>query len=182
MSYTKYMPKETRSKTQAVSKKKKKKPSLPQGMSVGSEKHLDYVYNLFVRWSALPPSERKPPTAKDFSKAFKVTAKQIADFKERKGYYDQLEQHAKDWGRAKLPELIHTLYHKSKESRKSQDIERFQKMVTERRENEGNTFNTVNLINPSNEQYEQILKREARELDVQGQGELPSPSSEEKAD
>lgn len=176
------MPKDTRAKTQAVSKKKKPKPSLPKGMSVGSEKHLDYVYNVFVRWSALPPTERRPSTVKDFSKTFKVTAKQIADLKERKGYYDELEQHAKNWGRAKLPELIHTLYNESKKSRKSQDIERFKNMVTEKKESEGNTFNTVNLINPSNEQYEQILKREAKELDVEGQGELPSPSSEEAAD
>lgn len=176
------MPKETRANTQAVSTDNKTQSGLPDGMSVGSEEHLDYVYEMFVRWSALPPMERKPPTVQEFSKTFKVTAEQIANFKERKGYYDQLEQHAKDWGRAKLPELIHTLYHQSKESKKSQDIERFKNMVTEKKESDGNTYNTVNLINPSNEQYEQIIKREARELDVEGQGELPSPGSEEASD
>lgn len=132
---------------------------LPDDMEVGSDKHLDHVYKKFVRWKAADPKDRSPSSIQQFSKEYKVTAEQIADFKERPGYHDQIEKHAKNWGRGKIPEMLHTLYEKAKNSGKPKEIREFIDLVTEDSNSGGDTQNTLNLFNLSDERFEEIAKR-----------------------
>jgi hypothetical protein len=174
------MPSESDGELQVKNKDQVSSSPLPDDMEVGSEEHLDFVYDKYVKWRAAAPENRSPATAKQFSKKWKVTAQQIANFQTRSGFYDELEHNAKNWGRGKIPEMIHKLYHEVKNDPDPSDIERFIDIVTDQGEDDGDTFNTLNLLQLPDEQFKEIARREGQKLS--DEKEVSHTISPEKSD
>ena len=124
------------------------------------EKDLDRTYLIFLDWQASPPAERVPRTIKDFCEKFNIEQSDLAGFEASHGYYDDLEDRARKWGRSKIPEMLHLLYVQIKARKKASDIETFKRLITV----EANTpqGNTINIFNLNDQQKRQILQREAR--------------------
>lgn len=82
----------------------------------GSKKDAEYL--LFIEWCGTPLYERTPKTQKDLATQLGVTEATLSDWKKRKGFYDKVAKHTRQWGRFRTSDLIGALYTQIASSRK----------------------------------------------------------------
>lgn len=127
----------------------------------------DELYKIFVKWYAQPEDVRIPRTIKDFGIQNELTPADIASFQERDNFYDDLYKEAQNWGKSKIPELLHALYADFKTNKKPETL-RVYKELLKLDENKTSGL-TINILNPNDNTYRKIVEREARLLEVSGE-------------
>jgi len=129
------------------------------------------AYNFFIRWFTTPPNERIPASKDQFYTTIGINDDIVAEYQSRDTYYDDIYKEARNWGRSKIPQLLHMLYEEFKQTKKPAILETYKKLLEVDKKEGGSTFN-FNTFNPSDEQYRQILAREAKSLEA-GSEESP---------
>lgn len=117
------------------------------------------IYNIFIKWYTMPKESREPRTLKEFCDQFEITKEDISEFMQRDTYYDDLMKEGKNWGKSKLPEMLHILYEDFKENKKPITAQAFKQLLEVDKEQK---TNNINVFNISDQQYRQIVQREAR--------------------
>lgn len=133
----------------------------------------DEIYPIFIKWYSMPPETRDPRNIPEFSEKMNISLAQIAEFTNKDTFSEDLFKAAKEWGKSKIPELLHMLYRKYKEKQNPNDL-RMYKELLELDKNDKTVGNTINfnVFNPTDEQYKQIIARESRSLAL-GESETP---------
>lgn len=120
-------------------------------------------YHTFITWYAIPESQRDPKSIDDFCTRLSITKADVVEYSQRETFYDDLYKAAQDWGKSKVPELLHLLYKEYKDKKNPSHLKMFKELLELNKENK-NIIN-FNNFNPSDEQYRQIVAREARLLE-----------------
>lgn len=124
----------------------------------------DDIYKIFIKWYSMPPESRDPKTIPLFCEKMNIQLATIAGFYDRESFSEDLLKQAKQWGKSKIPELLHMLYRQYKEKKNPNDLRMYKELLELDKEiKNGPTFN-FNLLNPSEDQYRSIIAREARTL------------------
>lgn len=122
----------------------------------------------------MPTESRDPKNIPDFCEKMKTTLSEIAEFTNRETFSDDLYKAAKEWGKSKIPELLHMLYRKYKESGSTNDLRMYKELLELDKDNKNGPIINLNVFNPSDEQYRQIIARENRALFSPGEIEIPA--------
>jgi len=85
-------------------KTKKKKP------------RLSYEYDDFIEWIALPNKLRKPKTQRELARKFGIGEDTLSDWKQREGFWEEVEKKRKSWGKERTPNVLLGLYKKASET------------------------------------------------------------------
>ena len=78
----------------------------------------DQAYSSFIKWYVVPPNERLPKTLPELLKVLNITETDIAEFQQRDSFHSDIYREAQNWGKMKVPELLHSLYEEFKSSKK----------------------------------------------------------------
>jgi hypothetical protein len=123
----------------------------------------DELYKIFIKWYAQPEDRRDPKTIRDFAIHHELSPADIASFQERDNYYDDLYKEAQNWGKSKIPELLHLLYAEFKSSKKAETLRVYKELL--KIDDDKRSGLTINILNPNDNAYRQIVQREARLLE-----------------
>lgn len=137
---------------------------------------LDKIYQVYIKWMALPPIDKKPPTKTLFAEHYKLQPADLLRFEDRETFGDDVMSEMKKWARRKTPELIHILYDKYSKTKSPNDLKVWLdvvKDIKEKGEEPQTVNNIVNVFNPTDEQRRQIAERITRRSNA-----LPSGSEE----
>ncbi len=121
------------------------------------------TYSVFVKWFAMPKETRYPATEEEFCTLAKISKQDLAEFANRDTFYDDLVKEAKNWGKTKLPEMLHMLYNDFKENKKPVVAQTFKSLLELDKEQKPLNINVFNL---PEQQYRQIVAREAKLLET----------------
>jgi hypothetical protein len=136
----------------------------------------EQIYYIYLKWTALPASDRKPKTKLEFAAAYNLTATDLLGFEDRETFGEDVLVEMKKWAKRKTPELIHILYDKYAKSKSPNDLKVWMDVIREVKDkgDEPQTVNNiVNIFNPNDDQKRQIAERISRRV-----ASLP-PRSEE---
>lgn len=136
---------------------------------------LDKIYQVYIKWMALPPSDKKPSTKTLFAEKYEIQPADLLRFEDRETFGEDVMSEMKKWARRKTPELIHILYDKYSKTKSPNDLKVWLDVVKEVKEkDEPQTVNNiVNVFNPTDEQRRQIAERITRRSNA-----LPAGSEE----
>jgi len=125
-------------------------------------------YLSFIKWYVMPPNERQPKTQAELMAVLGITNQDVAEYQQRDTFHSDIYREAQNWGKMKIPELLHTLYQEFKETKKPALLETYKKLLEIDKKEGGNSFNFV-VLDPTDEQYKQIIAREARHITISGE-------------
>jgi predicted transcriptional regulator len=96
-----------------------------------SKKTVDteQAYKYFIRWMALPPTSRQPTSISELAENLGVTERTISQFTLRDSYPNDLFVASMEWGRTKVPELLHTAYEKYKKTKSANDLKMYREIL-----------------------------------------------------
>lgn len=124
----------------------------------------DEVYPIFIKWYAMPIETRDPQTIPQFAEKMLIPLSAIAEFTNRETFSEDIYKAAKEWGKSKIPELLHMLYRKYKERQNPNDLKMYKELLElDKGEKNGPIINLA-IFNPSDDQYRQIIARESKSL------------------
>lgn len=98
-------------------------------MNEDEKERLNEVYAVFVRWYAMPQGTREPKTIEDFCRHMDIPLSAIAGFQARDTFTDDLYRQAIQWGKSKVPELLHLLYDKYKMGKSPNDLRMYKELI-----------------------------------------------------
>ncbi len=128
------------------------------------------VYPIFLKWYAMPATQRTPRTIPEFCEHLDIDPSVISNFQDKESFTEDLYRAARDWGKSKIPELLHLLYSRYKERFNVNDLRMYKELIElDKEKNSGPSIN-INVFNPSDDQYRQIIARESRSLFGPGEG------------
>lgn len=93
------------------------------------EDRLNDIYPIFLRWYAMPQNSRTPRTIPEFCEELKIPLSVVAGFQNKDTFTDDLYRHAIQWGKSKVPELLHMLYEKYKTSKNPNDLKMYKELI-----------------------------------------------------
>lgn len=128
------------------------------------------VYTIFIKWFAMPKETREPKTMAEFCSQYNITKSDISAFTTKDSYYEDLVKEAKNWGKSKLPEMLHILYNDFKESKKAITAQTFKQLLELDKEQKPLNINVFNL---PEQQYRQIVAREAKLFETSSEKQTP---------
>lgn len=67
-------------------------------------------YSDFVAWTALPTELRVPKTQRELSKKFGVGEDTLSEWKRRSGFWEEVTEKRKTWGRERTPDVMLALF------------------------------------------------------------------------
>jgi hypothetical protein len=137
--------------------------------------HPDDIYPIFIKWFAMPAESRDPRTIPEFAEKMQIPLSLIAEFNNKETFSDDLYRAAKEWGKSKIPELLHTLYRRYKERQNPSDLKMYKELLELDKQDKSGPVINVNLFNPSDDQYRQIIARESKSLFGARENALPAP-------
>ena len=68
----------------------------------------------FIGWIALPIKERQPETQKELAEQFGLSEWTLSQWKKRDGFWMEVNDVRKEWGKGKTPEVMNGLYERAK--------------------------------------------------------------------
>jgi hypothetical protein len=89
------------------------------------------IYWVYVKWEALPASQRKPSSREEFCLRYDLTLADLFSFQEAKSYSDDLNNETMKWAKRKTPEMLHVLYEKYRSTKNPQDLKIWQDAIQE---------------------------------------------------
>lgn len=90
---------------------------------------LERMYKIFLNWYAMPKSSREPKEMEDFCAQFNTDRSTLAEFQHREEFTDDLYRASIAWGKSKVPELLHILYARYKESHNPNDLRMYKDLL-----------------------------------------------------
>lgn len=90
---------------------------------------LEKMYRIFLNWYAMPKSSREPKEMSEFCEEFNTDVSTLAEFQSREEYTDDLYRASIAWGKSKVPELLHILYARYKESHNPNDLRMYKDLL-----------------------------------------------------
>jgi len=88
------------------------------------------IYNMFLKWYAMPQDSRDPKTIPEFCEKCKIPQSLIAEFQHNPDYTDDLYREAMAWGKSKVPELLHHLYSKYLTTKNAADLRMYKDLLS----------------------------------------------------
>ncbi len=87
------------------------------------------IYDIFVKWYAMPESVREPKTIPEFCELMKITQNDIGMFSEQEDFTETLMANALEWGKTKIPELLGIIYDTARQTKNINHIKSFAELV-----------------------------------------------------
>lgn len=87
------------------------------------------IYRIFVKWYAMPSTSRELPSIPEFCEHHGIDKSVIAQFQDTEGFTEDLCREAIAWGKSKIPELLHTLYARYRESKNPNDLRMYKELL-----------------------------------------------------
>lgn len=87
------------------------------------------VYSIFLKWYAMPESSRQPASIPEFCTEFNIDKSVIAGFMHLEDFTDDLYKASIQWGKSKVPELLHLLYEKYLISKNPNDLRMYKDLL-----------------------------------------------------
>ncbi len=94
-----------------------------------SEEHKKKLYNIFLKWYAMPQKTRIPQTISEFCLHFSIPESLIAEFQQEEEFTEDLYRTSIAWGKSKIPELLHMLYEKYIQSKNPNDLRMYKDLL-----------------------------------------------------
>lgn len=88
------------------------------------------LYNSFLKWYAMPQESRDPRTIDEWCLKFNVPKSLIGEFHHKPEFTDDLYRVAMEWGKSKVPELLHLLYTKYLTTKNSADLRMYKDLLS----------------------------------------------------
>jgi hypothetical protein len=133
----------------------------------------DQVYPIFVKWYASPVEERNPKTIPAFCEHMGIELADTVDYTSRESFSEDLYKAAKEWGKSKIPELLHMLYNKYKLTNNANDLRMYKDLLELDKDSKNAPIINLNVFNPTDDQYRNIIARENRAL-FERESEVPT--------
>lgn len=97
------------------------------------------IYWVYVKWKALPTSQRRPTTNEDFCIKYNLSLADLFAFEESKSFSEDLNNETMKWAKKKTPEMLHVLYEKYRSTKNPQDLKIWQDAIKEHEETQVQT-------------------------------------------
>lgn len=91
--------------------------------------HQKVAYKAYIRWLSIPKGERRPGSLKEFCEQAKVTKQDLALFQAHPEYEEDLVTAALDWGKSRLPSLLHSCIDKYQSTGKTEYLKMYKELM-----------------------------------------------------
>ena len=80
------------------------------------------TYLDLIKWIAMPEPFRSPKTQGEFAKEHKIGEDSISEMKKREGFWEEVKEKRKEWGKERTPDVILGLYKKAVKDGNAQEV------------------------------------------------------------
>lgn len=94
-----------------------------------SPEEKEKTYRIFLKWYAMPKDAREPREVDEFCAHLGIDRSLLSEFTSRDEYTDDLYRESIAWGKSKVPEMLHILYARYKESHNPNDLRMYKELL-----------------------------------------------------
>lgn len=118
-------------------------------------------YSQYLKWRTKILLKSDPQTLGEFCEALEITPEEIKEFHKVATFDDDLILESLRWAKARVPEILHTVFKEITISKSVADAERFINMIKRMEDRTGSspTGNQFNFF-VTDDKYKRILSRE----------------------
>lgn len=107
--------------------------STPNNSKNKAQKPLRHYgeYSDFVAWTALPTELRVPKTQRELAKKFGVGEDTLSEWKRRNGFWEEVTDKRKAWGRERTPDVMLALFKRIQRTGSAPEVRLWLEVVEE---------------------------------------------------
>lgn len=128
-----------------------------------------FEYTEFIEWISLPTELREPSTQRELALQFKIGEDTLSDWKKRDGFWTDVENKRKSWGKDKTSDVLHSLYKKATKTGDPRAVRLWFEIVEDKRFNDKSAEQVCSecslyreLDSMTNEELESLIKDEEK--------------------
>jgi len=130
--------------------------------SVAKLRH-QFEYSAFIQWVATPKALRSPKTQQELSKKFGVGADTLSEWKQQRGFWNEVAKKHKEWGRERTPDVISALYDRIMKTGGAAEVKLWMQVIEawqeEEKPEEGGVWIPPEIANMTDQELDEAIAR-----------------------